>query len=750
MTAAVLTALLALVLLPPCSAAGARPPTGNVVRPQAYKPQQNWPSSVTPDPRAEFVVPVNVVRIYSDEHNPGAIAPRKWINVQLQVANLLFRLKDDEMRRHSTRSPAPIIQFRLNKVIDVHEREVAEILGKEVDTECVYGWSPEGNGSKKAETDNLRSLKVTDGEQFLTVYCVYDIKNAKDDTGSIGGESNVGFASRPPTGPRRALVKVTATRAQMGVVIARWDVTWYNTIAHEFGHYFGLLHAWERERNRPLAITGLGQGPKSNVDTDREYANVMDYDNGEHVNQYFAKCQLEYMHKFCGVRATQEITVVRNTGGGTGGGEPPASALPSASIARVWADAPTPGGKVTLHAALNVANLAGKGANLVAWFYDASGNKLSDTDGRFRASNGQVALSRKFKTPHANTQVGDIALTLPPGQLHLSSGRHEVSATLAVFFGQKMLTTAKPVKFTYLTPSAPGDDAVAAKGRPAAWFKSAEVTTVNRKDAKWLKIATGVLLDHMVGKDVRIQSRFHFPGGSPLRDYDREYRSPEGLVMGESRITPKYTRTRVGNWTIWIPVRQLHLAQGRFRLSARLVVTLDGLALASRSQSFTLNTTGIRPPGVRPPPPAVSGPPVRRPPSGGPSARIARVWVTHNHRSGGELGVVVHSQIMISDLRGRPVSVFAWFWLGQGKPLKDFDKRYATRAGQVSASVTVTPKYDRANFTDVGVFIPYSQFHLGYGAYRLGVNVGAFSGGRQIGSHRQLSWFQVTRTQQRK
>ena len=64
--------------------------------------------------------------------------------------------------------------------------------------------------------------------------------------------------------------------------------------------------------------------------------------------------------------------------------------------------------------------------------------------------------------------------------------------------------------------------------------------------------------------------------------------------------------------------------------------------------------------------------------------------------------------------------------------------------GQVSASVTVTPKYASATFPDVVVFMPYSQLHLAAGRHSLGVKAGAFCGGKQIGLGRAPTEFSVT------
>jgi len=215
--------------------AHARPTCGRIEQTEAYKPQNLWPRAIQPDPRAELLVPVNVVRIYSDEHSADLMAPRAWITAQLELANRLYRFSDPDMASYGGSRLAPCVQFTLNRVYDVHEREVSETLGYAFDTELVYGAAPTGNGERKVGTRDLRTLKVTDGTQYLTVFCVWEMKNPLHEASGIGGEANIGFASRLPTGPRRVLTKVTAARARMGVVTTRRPAAGVTNRAPAFG-----------------------------------------------------------------------------------------------------------------------------------------------------------------------------------------------------------------------------------------------------------------------------------------------------------------------------------------------------------------------------------------------------------------------------------------------------------------------------------------------------------------------------------
>jgi len=700
--------------------AHARPPMGGTCVPQEFKPSSKWVGSIKLDPRAELIVPVNVVRVYSREHSAERIAPRKWLTTQLEITNRLFRYSDTAMGTYGPGRPAPCMQFRLRKVIDVHEDEVSDIIGFKVDTESILGGT-RNNGGAKSGTWDLRSLKITDGTQYLTVFCVWAVKNPKDLGGpGWGGESNVGFADRPIAGRRRVLTRVTATRARMGVVLARAENAWMNTVAHEFGHYFGLYHAWEHRRNAQRNIRDLGTGPKRSVDGHPDWANVMDYDNGPKVYQYFAKSQMVYMYKFAKERASTQIAVLR-TGGGT---VVPPTTPPAARFKKIWVDPPTPGGKVVVHTTMEIDHLLKKTGNAVAWFADGSGQMLRDADGKFRSTNGQVSVGVKFTPSYEKSVYKDFKLTLPAGQLHLSPGRHKVSVYVGTFYAGKFLGSSKRATFEYVVSSRTPDPQPG--GKPAAWFTEVTVDpAVQYKDGKSVKIKANLRIDHLIGKTLRVDARFYFPQGKALRDFDQKYRSAAGLVLASNTIVPKYKKTTVTGMTVRIPVSQLHLAAGSHKMYAYLTISDGDKVLASKSTPYFTAGSGA------PPKPAAKR-----------SVKFQTVWVTHNHTVGKEKGLRVHMRMTVSGCLRQKVQIAAWFWFANGNVLKDFNGRYNAK-NQVAASSTVTPIYGVSTFSDATIFIPYSELHLRKGTYNLAVNVGAYFGGQRIGYLQRKTPFRV-------
>ncbi|MCU0724657.1 MAG: hypothetical protein MUE73_02540 [Planctomycetes bacterium] len=714
--------LFALLAVPPVLSAEA---TGNKCCPQDFVAPARWPAEAPPDPRAELLFPVNVVRIWSDEHAAAGIAPDRWILAQIDIANRLFRYSDAEMAAYGAGRPAPVIQFRLNRVYDVHEKEVSETLGYPMDTESVYGAIPDGNGVVRVGTRDLRTLKVTDEVDHLTVFCVHAIKNPVDDVSEFGGESNVGFADRAPTGPRRTLTRVSDVRARLGVVTTRQEGAWMNNFAHEIGHFFGLPHAWEHDWNGRLGIADLGNGPQGNADGQAGLANVMDYENGPGVVQYFSRAQLDFMARFAREKASTWVKVIRSTGGAP----PPPVVTAGVRIDRVTVPPPAPGGAVAVRVAFTATGLAGRPLNVIAWFYDGTGQEMKDLDGQYKTVGGQVSVGGEATPGRENQAFADFVLDLPAGQMHLPPGRHAVNVVVGIFAGGEQLATADAVPMTYEVPGVPvsGPDVPPVTGGPAAaWIVESRVEpAAEHEGQRWVRVIANLQVNGLKGSKVLLQARYSFTDGTPLRDFDGTWVSAEGLAFAENGIVIEYDQSTVTGMEVWIPLAQLHLAEGAFDVVAGLTLVEGGRVLASATTApFRVGQgTAMR---------VVA-----------PAAEIREVWVTHNHPVGNGWGMAIHVRVVVSGLRGQAVNLVAWFFGGDGTRLNDFDGAYRTQDGQVSAALTLTPLYDVAEFPECIVVVPYDQLHLAPGRHLLGLTLGVFSGATQVGAKNDMTTFEV-------
>ncbi|MDY0000931.1 MAG: hypothetical protein RBU30_06525 [Polyangia bacterium] len=701
---------------------------GATVDTQSFHPKERWVSQAVPDPRAELLIKVNVVRIYSAARAPDAIAPPRWISTQLEVANRLFRLPEDQMRSYGPSRLAPVIQMQLNRIIDVPEDTATRLLGIKVDTENVLAGDARSlNGETLANTWDLRSLKVTGETHIMTIYCVWDAKASSGPTSvfSFGGESNVGFTEKMTQGSKEVLTVVTGVRARMGVVVTRQETAWMNAFAHELGHYFGLHHAWERSPNQKMGISDLGSGPQGQVDDRKEFANVMDYDNGDGVRQYFTRQQLQKMYEFARDRASTQIQVERRRPGQAKPAPAPATPSPAQSAGKVEVlrvESPAPGGPVTLRVKYEIKGMLSQQGLVVAWFNDAQGQKLMDADGTYRTTAGHIAVGHVFKPKNRAAAETSRVLELPPGQLHLGPGKHNLSVDVSLIEAGREVAQAQRVSFEYSVPLPQAKET--RDETPRAWIKKAVVTPKEIvSQTPYVSISTELILDHLKGAEVVLELRFAFSNGRALKDFDQAFASSDGLVMFSSKIVPLYPRTQMKNLRLRIPHSQLHLAKGiRASLIASLTLKHRGQTLASDlTPEFVLDTGAAAKTPLRAAANRIA-----------PKAAIEQVALKVRTGGDGQGGVIVGGRLRVAGYRGKKLQWLVYVTDYQNRPVQGVDAPFRSKDGQLGSAITLSPRYDSALFPEAKVFIPFGQLRLPPGRHRLLFHSVLASGGRRV------------------
>lgn len=98
------------------------------------------------------------------------------------------------------------------------------------------------------------------------------------------------------------------------------------------------------------------------------------------------------------------------------------------------------------------------------------------------------------------------------------------------------------------------------------------------------------------------------------------------------------------------------------------------------------------------------------------TAKIEKVWLEHDVRVKGELGVRVHVKYSMKNARGVPCSLQVYGERADGKRIYDGGNgknKYANRNGlSVITLSTFTPPFDATTYPDSRLFFPYWVFNL--------------------------------------
>ena len=88
-----------------------------------------------------------------------------------------------------------------------------------------------------------------------------------------------------------------------------------------------------------------------------------------------------------------------------------------------------------IHLEFDVWNLLGKDCEAVAFFEFSTGQRLDDTNGQYRSSDGQVAALTKFRPAYEWTTYHDLTLYIPYAEMHLAPGQHNLRYIVQIFSG---------------------------------------------------------------------------------------------------------------------------------------------------------------------------------------------------------------------------------------------------------------------------------------------------------------------------
>ena len=89
----------------------------------------------------------------------------------------------------------------------------------------------------------------------------------------------------------------------------------------------------------------------------------------------------------------------------------------------------------------------------------------------------------------------------------------------------------------------------------------------------------------------------------------------------------------------------------------------------------------------------------------GKSAAIYNSYLEHDVNQ----GIKIHVDFATSNLLGRNVVVICRFWFQDGRQINSTDGQYEDANRQVCTTLNVTPPYEESRWSDMQLFIPYSQ-----------------------------------------
>ncbi|HEV7782532.1 MAG TPA: hypothetical protein VGO58_14760 [Chitinophagaceae bacterium] len=111
----------------------------------------------------------------------------------------------------------------------------------------------------------------------------------------------------------------------------------------------------------------------------------------------------------------------------------------------------------------------------------------------------------------------------------------------------------------------------------------------------------------------------------------------------------------------------------------------------------------------------------RMPLKADPSATFDSIWVEYDVKENDVLGMRIHMSLSAYSMKGMDAYVAIYFEYNDDLAgfLKDKNKKFQSTDGDVAVYQSIKPAYDPAVYTDLQLFMPYSELDLEAGIYDL-------------------------------
>lgn len=103
----------------------------------------------------------------------------------------------------------------------------------------------------------------------------------------------------------------------------------------------------------------------------------------------------------------------------------------------------------------------------------------------------------------------------------------------------------------------------------------------------------------------------------------------------------------------------------------------------------------------------------------GTKTEFDRLWVDYNVTEKGRLGMRIHVDCSVKNMKGVSSYLALYFQKKDGDKLMTSDKAFSSKDGQVALYKALKPAYDDAVYDDSQFFMPYEELNLPRGKYDL-------------------------------
>jgi hypothetical protein len=247
---------------------------------------------------------------------------------------------------------------------------------------------------------------------------------------------------------------------------------------------------------------------------------------------------------------------------------------------------------------------------------------------------------------------------------------------------------------------------------PSATFQKVWVDyNVTEEGRSGMRIHTAFKALGMKGVSAYLQIRFQSSDGVWLKDKNGAFNHQDGSVAVFRSMKPGFDPAVYEDLDAFMPYDELDLPAGKYALKMDVDVIHEAGELI---QHLTLYPFDFTQPGK-------TTAPVKS--STAPSGSFDRIWVDYDVTEGNRYGMRIHVKFTVYNMKNLPSYLAIYFAKADGTRLLTNNREFRSKEGQVAIYKELDIGYDPGVYSDLKLFLPYSELSLSPGKYDLEMSV---------------------------
>lgn len=247
--------------------------------------------------------------------------------------------------------------------------------------------------------------------------------------------------------------------------------------------------------------------------------------------------------------------------------------------------------------------------------------------------------------------------------------------------------------------------------KPSATFQKIWVDyDVMSEGKRGMRIHTAFKVYAMKNVPGYLQIRFQTRDGKFLMDKNGAFDHEDGSVAAFRELKPGYDPAVYEDLDVFMPYEELDLSAGKYELAMDVDVIHEDGELVQHLTTYNFDFTQ---PGKTTPVSTVSKP----------SAKFDRIWVDYDITEGGKRGMRIHVKFTTYNMLNLPSYLAIYFSKTSGTRLLTNNTAFRSTEGQLAIYKALDVGYDPGVFSDLKLFLPYSELNLPSGKHDLSMSV---------------------------